>query len=85
VFSKVEIPEIPIEVRLFYELDELSLLKGEEGKHIIFLPKGSKVSNLLLKIGIDLNIKITAIINGKKAELNNSLSEGDIICLFPDS
>jgi len=80
VFSKLE---IPIEVRLFYELDELSFIKGDEGKHIIFLPNHSKVFNLLEKIGICKNIKLIAVINGKKAQLDTALLEGDIVCLFP--
>lgn len=77
--------EIPVEVRLFYELEELSLIKGEEGKHIIFLPKDSKIFDVVEKIGIEKNTKLIAVINGKIAQIDSILSEGDIICLFPDS
>jgi molybdopterin converting factor small subunit len=59
-------------------------LREEKGQwHLLTLRNGSTVRDALRRAGVTEELYIMVFKNSKRAELSDSLSEGDVLVAFP--
>jgi sulfur-carrier protein len=72
-----------IEVRLFATLAEFLPRGSERGLVVLDVPDGTTVGAIAKSLGIPANLPSIVLVNGRDAELGDSLDPGDVLTMFP--
>ncbi|MGH7387918.1 MAG: MoaD/ThiS family protein [Candidatus Rokuibacteriota bacterium] len=71
-----------VEVRLFATLADF-LPPDLRGNSSLDVPDGSRVSDVMARLGISDAIPRMALVNGEDAPADRALAEGDVLDVFP--
>jgi len=74
---------IEVEVRLYATLRKYSPTTDIGGPLKVQMPKGARLSDLLLKLGVPKSEVKTAFVNNRQQDEDYRLGDGDQVAFFP--
>ena len=72
-----------VEVRLFATLGQFLPPGSTEGSATLDVPDGATIADVARRLGIPPGFDRVLLLNGREAELDDSLHAGDVLDIFP--